>query len=200
MSHPLEPFIPHPDIRERHATVVRAPASIVFDAAQAFDMQSVPLIRATIRLRQVFLGSTRIERRPRPFLQEALAMGWGVLASEPGRAVVMGAACQPWLADVQFTSIATTDFAAYREPNRVKIAWTLEVEALATASARLATETRAVATDDEARRRFRRYWRWARFGIVAIRWAMLPAIRRQAERVWQAQAPSQRERGVGAGR
>jgi hypothetical protein len=163
-------------------------------------MQSVPLIRATIRLRQVFLGSTRIERRLRPFLREAVAMGWGVLASEPGRAVVMGAACQLWVADVQFTSIATTDFAAHREPNRVKIAWTVEVESLEAASARLATETRAVATDDEARRRFRRYWRWARLGIVAIRWAMLRAIRRQAERVWRASAPSRGERGVGAER
>lgn len=200
MSRLLEPFVPHPDIRERHATLVRAPASIVFDAAQAFDMQSVPLVRAIIRLRQAFLGSTRIERRLRPFLQEALAMGWGVLAPEPGRAIVMGAVCRPWLADVQFTPIATTDFAAYREPNRVKIAWTLEVDSLDAASARLATETRAVATDDEARRRFRRYWRWARFGIVAIRWAMLSAIRRQAETMSRAQAPLRRERGVGAGR
>jgi hypothetical protein len=189
LSHHLDPFIPHPDIRERHATVVHAPASIVFGAAQAFDLQSVPLIRATIRLRQMFLGSTKTERRPQPFLREALAMGWGVLASDPGRAVVMGAACQPWLADVQFRSITATDFAAYREANYVKIAWTLEVDSLGIASARLATETRAVAIDGEARRRFRRYWRWARFGIVAIRWAMLLAIRRQAERAWQAKSP-----------
>jgi hypothetical protein len=189
LSHPLDPFIPYPDIRERHATVVHAPAPIVFGAAQAFDLQSVPLIRATIRLRQVFLGSTKTERRPQPFLREALAMGWGVLADDPGRALVMGAACQPWLADVRFRSIAATDFAAYREPNHVKIAWTLEVDSLGSTSARLATETRAVATDGEARRRFRRYWRWARFGIVAIRWAMLPAIRRQAEKAWQGQSP-----------
>ena len=38
-----------------------------------------------------------------------------------------------------------------------------------------------VATDPDARQRFLRYWRWARFGIVLIRWLMLPAIRRQAE-------------------
>ena len=55
-------------------------------------------------------------------------------------------------------------------------------------SSTLATETRAVATDAEARARFRRYWRWARFGIVAIRWFMLPAIRREAERAWRIQS------------
>ena len=200
VNHPLDPFVPDPDIRERHTTVVGAPASIVFDTVQAFDMQSVPLIRATIRLRQVFLGSTQTKRRPQPFLQEALAMGWGVLASDAGRTLVMGAACQPWLADVRFSSVAAADFASYREPNRVKIAWTFEVESLGPARARLATETRAVATDGEARRRFRRYWRWARFGIVAIRWTMLPAIRRQAETAWQAQSWPQRGQGADSGR
>jgi hypothetical protein len=197
LSHHLDPFIPSPDIRERHTTVVRAPASLVFDTARAFDMQSVPLIRAIIGLRQLLLDSTRIERRPQPFLQEALGMGWVLLASDPGRAIVMGAACQPWLADVQFQPIPSTDFAAYREPNRVKIAWTLEAESLGAASARLATETREVATDGEAGRRFRRYWRWARVGIVAIRWVMLSEIRRQAERAWRAQS---RPPGASAGR
>lgn len=109
-------------------------------------------------------------------------MGWGKLASEPGRLFVAGAVCQPWLADVVFTPLPADQFAGYHEPNHVKIAWTLEVEPLTPTSARLVTETRAVATDTQAERRFRRYWRWARFGIVAIRWFMLPAIRRQAER------------------
>jgi hypothetical protein len=35
-----------------------------------------------------------------------------------------------------------------------------------------------------SRRRFLAYWRWARFGIIAIRWVLLPAIRREAERQW----------------
>ena len=112
-------------------------------------------------------------------------MGWGVLAREPGRCFVAGARCQPWLGDVVFTPVSPAEFAAYAEPNQVKIAWTLEVESLGPDSSRLATETRAVATDEAARKRFRGYWRWARFGIVAIRWLMLPAIRRQAERDWR---------------
>ena len=112
-------------------------------------------------------------------------MGWGLLASVPGRLFIAGARCQPWLADVKFAPIPAAEFPAFHEANQVKIAWTIEVESLGPTSARLATETRAVATDEESRRRFRRYWRWARFGIVAIRWFMLPAIRRQAERDWR---------------
>lgn len=99
-----------------------------------------------------------------------------------------GAQCQPWLADVTFTPVPPAEFASYREPNRVKIAWTLEVEPLGSTSSRLATETRAIATDAGARTRLRRYWRWAHFGIVAIRWFMLPAIRRETERTWGARS------------
>ena len=61
-----------------------------------------------------------------------------------------------------------------------------ETSAIDEARTRLATETRAVATDPAARERFLRYWRWARFGILPIRWLLLPAIRRQAEAEWKA--------------
>ena len=39
-----------------------------------------------------------------------------------------------------------------------------------------------MATDAGASDKFRRYWRFARFGIIAIRLLILPAIRRDAER------------------
>ncbi len=37
-------------------------------------------------------------------------------------------------------------------------------------------------TDDAARKKFRRYWRVFGMGIVLIRWLLLPALRREAER------------------
>jgi hypothetical protein len=108
-------------------------------------------------------------------------MGWGVLTEVPGRLFVAGAVCQPWQADVVFTPVTSDRFAAYAEPDRVKIAWTLEAEPLGPALSRFATETRAVATDAQARARFRKYWRLAGIGILAIRWLLVPAVRRQAE-------------------
>ena len=179
---PLDAFIPRYDARERHSIEVHAPAPDVFAAAEAFDFQSILPIRAIIRMREIVLRASHVAREPQPFLREAVAMGWGVLAREPGRLFIGGAWCQPWLANVKFTPIPPVQFAAFHEPNSVKIAWTLEVEPLTPKSARLSTETRVVASDSEARVRFHRYWRWARYGIVAIRWFMLPAIRRRAER------------------
>jgi len=67
----------------------------------------------------------------------------------------------------------------------VKIAWTLETDEIGSERARLATVTRAVATVTDARARFRRYWRWARSGILPLRWLLLPAIGRAAERRWR---------------
>jgi len=64
----------------------------------------------------------------------------------------------------------------------VKIAWTLEVEALEPAVTRLATETRVTATDAAARVKFRRYWRAFAVGILMIRRLLLHGVRREASR------------------
>jgi hypothetical protein len=106
--------------------------------------------------------------------------------------VVCGAKCQPWLANVVFSALRPEEFAPYSERDQVKIAWTLEAEEIEPNVTRFAQETRAVATDAGARAKFRRYWRWARFGIVAIRLLLLPAIRQAAEQRWAAERESGR--------
>jgi hypothetical protein len=79
----------------------------------------------------------------------------------------------------------------------VKIAWTLEAESLGPALSRFATETRVAATDEQARIKFRRYWRVFGIGIVMIRRLLLPVLRREAEREWKrSQAPAKREGSV----
>ncbi len=183
----LDRFIPAPDVRERFETTIRAPAAVVMQVAADFDMQSVRAVRAIFRLREALLGARRQPpRRPQGIVEETKNLGWGVLQDKPGRAVIMGARCQPWLADVRFSALDAQEFAAYSEADQVKIAWTLEAEPIAGDVTRFAQETRAVATDAGARRKFLRYWRWARFGIIAIRLLMLPAVRRTAERRWAA--------------
>jgi hypothetical protein len=181
----LDRFIAQPDARERFETTIRAPAALVMDAAASFDMQSLPPVRTVFRLREVLLGSARASpRRPQGILEETRQLGWGVLAEEAGHFVVCGARCQPWRANVEFSAIAPDAFAGYAEPGQVKIAWTLEAQAMSPDVTRFSQETRAVATDAESRIRFLRYWRWARFGIIAIRLLLLPAVRKAAEARW----------------
>jgi hypothetical protein len=188
---PLDRFIPRPDVRERFETTIRAPAEQVLQVAADFDMQSLRPVRAIFRLRESLLGSRpTAAREPMGILEETRRLGWGLLEAAPGRFVVCGARCQPWRADVAFTAIDPEGFAAYSEPEQVKIAWTLEAEPIAPGLTRFAQETRVVATDEAAREKFRRYWRWARFGIIAIRLLLLPAVRRAAERQHAAAARS----------
>jgi hypothetical protein len=180
----LDRFMPRPDVRERFETTIRAPAPLVMQVAADFDMQSITAVRWIFRLRERLLGAQAGPRPPRGLREETRRLGWGVLDEQAGRHLVCGARCRPWLADVKFTAIAPADFAAYAQPGQVKIAWTLEAHESAPRVTRFAQETRAVATDAASRRRFMAYWRWARFGIVAIRLFMLPAVRREAERQW----------------
>jgi hypothetical protein len=189
VSADLNTFLPDPDISKRHSVLVHAPAEVVFQTARGFDMTSVPLIRTIFQMRAQVLGARAGPTSTALTSEDLLRLGWATLAEEPGRLFVAGAACRPWLADVVFTPVPPDQFGAYAEPGRVKIAWTLEAEPLGYDRSRLTTETRAAGTDAEARRRFRSYWRIFGIGIVAIRWLLLPAIRREAERRWRAAAP-----------
>lgn len=181
----IDEFIPHAEIAERHETFVAAPADLVFDVAMEIDLRSIPIVAAIFRLREWILGGTPAPaERPRGIVAETLALGWGRLAESPGRELVMGAVAQPWLADVAFRSVPSDRFAAFAEPDLVKIAWTLEAEPIDATHSRFRTQTRALPTDESARRKFRRYWRGVGVGVVLIRWLALRAVRREAERLF----------------
>ncbi len=180
----VDRFIPMADVTECHETLVRAPADVVFDVAQHFDLQSIPLVRAIFWLRAKILRAAEPPARmfEQGLVAETKAMGWGILAERPGRELIVGSVSQPWKGNVSFTTVQSDHFAAYSQPDMVKIVWTLEAEPLGPALSRFRTETRVLATDEAARTKFGRYWRWAGLGIVLIRWLLLPALRREAER------------------
>ena len=118
----------------------------------------------------------------RGILDETLGQGFGVLAEDAGREIVIGAYCEPWRQDVVFRPLPPEEFAAFDEPGFVKIAVSLAAEPLGADSSRFVTRTRAVATDAEARRKFRRYWSRMSAGIILIRWFFLPLLKKQVER------------------
>ncbi|MEX2376062.1 MAG: hypothetical protein WD942_10840 [Dehalococcoidia bacterium] len=179
----IDRFIPRSDHGGLHEAMVRAPADLVFDVAWNLDLRAHPAVRAIFWLREKLLGGT-----PGPASQlkglvpETMSLGWGVLAHRPGRELVVGAVTQPWQANVVFRALPAQEFAAFAAPDFVKIVWTLEAEPIGPALTRFRTETRALPTDEDARRKFDRYWRFAGIGIHLIRVLTLPAVRRQSER------------------
>lgn len=185
---PLDRFLPDAEIRERFESTVDAPPAVVMAVAKAMTLEGLPAVRSIFRLRAILMGTGLGRPMPaRGLVADCLEMGWGLLEERAERLVIVGARCQPWIADVSFAAIPPAEFGAYAEPGQVKIAWTLETEPLDHERTRFSHETRVQATDAEARAKFRRYWRWARFGIVAIRYMLLPAVRREAESRWASQ-------------
>ena len=178
----LDRLIPDYDIVERHRVRVEAPPNETLAAAEHVDLTHSPLIRAIIKLRGLAMGAKRTEPdRPHGLIAETTSMGWRLLAEIPGREIVLGAATTPWLADVTFRPLAPETFAGFDEPGYVKIAWTLRADPAFPSGTMFQSETRAVATDADARDRFRRYWTRVAPGVVAIRWILLRLLKKAAE-------------------
>ncbi len=184
----LDGFLPAYEIREQHEIEVAAPVEVTYAIARQLDLQRSGLIHAIFTGRELLMGSEPTERERQPdFLSEVLALGWRVLAEEPGRELVLGAVTQPWEADVQFRGLAPEEFAAFNDPGYAKIVWTLAVEPTGQNSSIFRTETRVATTDPESRRRFRRYWSMVSPGVLLIRRETLRLVRREAERRVKAQ-------------
>jgi hypothetical protein len=179
----LDRFMPVYEVRERHQIHVAAPAATTLAAAREMDLLASPVVRALIKARELVLGAMPDTRsRPRGLLAEVQALGWGVLAEVSDRELVVGAATQPWKANVVFRALPPDEFAAFDEPEYVKIVWTLRADPVGPDESLFTTETRVVSTDPAARARFRRYWSCFSPGIILIRWVSLGPLKAEAER------------------
>jgi hypothetical protein len=179
----LDLFMPDYDVVDRHHVHVAAPADITLTAAAEMEFESNAVIRGIFKTREWILRAkpdTAI--RPRGFIGEMKSLGWAVLAELPGREIVAGAVTKPWEANPIFRALPPDEFATFSQPGYVKIAWTLCATPAGNNDSIFRTETRAVATDLEARKRFRRYWSFLSPGIIAIRRVIVPQVKAEAER------------------
>ncbi|HVH26114.1 MAG TPA: hypothetical protein VM818_05120 [Vicinamibacterales bacterium] len=179
----LDSLMPSYDVVERHSVRVAAPAETTFQAAVEMDLQQSPIVRAIFKSREWIMGSQPApDRGPGDFIEQMTRIGWGMLAEVPGREIVMGAVTQPWLADVVFRPLSPDAFATFREPDYVKIAWTLRADPVGSSESIFRTETRVATTDRRARAKFRRYWAFVSPGIILIRRLLLAPLKAEAER------------------
>ena len=188
----LDRFLPECEVIERHETRVAAPANVTYAAARVMSLASSPVVRAIFRGRELLMRASAANTRPdewppQSLIDEVLSIGWGVLAQEPGREIVLGAVTQPWKSDVKFRALPPDEFATFDEPGFAKIAWTIRAEAISPETSRFYTETRVATTDAEARKRFRRYWTMVSPGVRLIRRESLRLVRADAERRYRAE-------------
>jgi hypothetical protein len=179
----LDRVIPVPEVVDHHQVGIAAPPALVLATATGMQLLSLPIVRAVIRAREIALGG-RPDARPHPeaLLAQMLSIGWVVLAERPGEEIVLGAVTQPWQAAPVFRSVSRADFAAFREPGYVKIAWSLRAAPAGPEATRFHVETCVCTSDPQTRARFRRYWSYVAPGVGLIRVAMLRPLKREAER------------------
>jgi hypothetical protein len=183
---PLDDFLSDYDVNEVHSTRVAAPPEAVLAAARSVTPREVPLLVVLMALRRlpaaIARRSWRASRRPldAPLLDEFTRGGFFVLADRPDE-LVLGVVGRFWTADGGVRRLAPAEFAVFDEPGFAKAVVNFHASAVPGGSL-LTTETRIRATDEAARRSFRRYWRVVMPGSAAIRRAWLRALRKRAER------------------
>ena len=177
----LDVFMPNYDVAERHQIAVATSADVTFGALMDMSLDQSPIVRAIFKGRELLMGADT-GTVAGTVVDMTKALGWVLLAEMPGHEIVMGAVTRPWEPNVIFRSIPPDAFAAFHAPDYVKIVWTLRADAISDYSSIARSETRAVATDASARRKFR--WYWARFsaGIVLIRELSMRLVKKDAER------------------
>src|SRR5215203_4625828 len=153
---PLDEFLPDYDVNEVHSTRVAAPPDLVLTAVRELTSRDAPLVDQFTR------------------------GGFVVLAERPDELVV-GAVGRFWTSDGGVKRVSGADFVAFDAPGYAKAVMNFHARAVSGGTV-LTTETRIQGTDEEARRRFRRYWRVVMPGSAAIRRAWLQALRKRAER------------------
>jgi hypothetical protein len=183
---PLDEYLPDYDVNEVHSTRVAAAPDEVLAATRMVTSREVPLLVVLMTLRRLPAAVRRRRIAPvrraldAPILDQFTRGSFVVLADRPDELVVGGVG-RFWTADGGVEQVAAADFVAFDAPGFAKAVVNFHVREVPGGSV-LTTETRVQATDDAARRSFRRYWRVVMPGSAAIRRAWLRAIRKRAER------------------
>ena len=154
-----------------HAGVFPVPPQVCYQTARRLDYFQAPLIRTLIglrglpqRLADALTGhhSAAAPARPRLRLGDDMTgLGFILLGETPGVELVWGQVSRPWQPLAAPTGPPRTleEFAGFDQPGFAKIAFSLRVDAGGDGASILTMETRVALTDDQSRRRFRRYWR-----------------------------------------
>lgn len=179
----IDSFVPVPDAAEKHSIEIAANRQAVYRTLWTADLGGSWIVKGLLLLRSLpqFLlrPRTRRTRANRAItLQTLIDAGFGVLAEEPNREIVLGVTGPFWR---PVGNVLPFSEEAFRGPVRSGVAravWNFAVEEMDNGRTILSTETRIVCGDRSSRRKFRAYWLFVRPFSGLIRRLMLRAVRR----------------------
>jgi hypothetical protein len=184
----IEQYLPTFDVRDYREVRVVAPAETAYAVLRSLDLQRSWIVQALFAIRSLpsrLRGSTSPPPPSGTFLEQALAVGWVILAEAPGRELVAGAVTHPWRPVVTFQGLPPAEFLSFTTPGFTKIVWAIAARPVTPNVSVLSMETRVLATDPASRRKFRLYWCIVSPGVRLLRRIALNRTRRELERARQ---------------
>lgn len=187
----LDDFIPTYDHEIAISRVFRAPPEEIFNAVTNLDLFQLPLARMLLEARALpgRLVEVRARRQgqmttvePPTFrIRDLPARGWIPLGERPGMELVYGQVGKPWkgAGSAPDQPVTAGNFAAFAEPGFAKLAESTLVTPYGKTACVLTAESRVALTDEDSRRRFRRYWQAAGPFIRLMRPAIMRALARE---------------------
>lgn len=177
----IDSFAPNPDAVETHRIHINASPDAVYRALWTADLGSSLAIKFLLALRSA-PAFVLNPRKPLPrdrtiTLPTLIDAGFGVLAEQPGKEIVLGVSGRFWRPTGNLSPFNRPDFDAPVPRGLARAVWNFHVEGVDTQTT-LSTETRIICGDRRSRRKFLAYWFFVRPFSGLIRRIMLRAVRR----------------------
>lgn len=182
----IDSFLPVPHVSEKHSIEIAADQQTVYRALWTADLGGSWMIKGLLGLRALprlllHPGTHRPRTNTAITLRTLIDAGFGMLAEEPPREIVLGVTGPFWRPLGNVLPFKAEDFQGPVRPGLARAVWNFSVADTANERTRLSTETRVICGDASSRRKFRVYWLLVRPFSGLIRHLMLRAVRRACE-------------------
>jgi hypothetical protein len=165
------------DAVETHSITIDASVERVYEALWTADLGASSIIKVLLALRAMpGLISNRCPpqpRRARITLRTLIDSGFGILAENPGREIVLGVTGTFWRPTDNLSPFHREDFDSPVPTGLARAVWNFSIHESGIDQTILSTETRVICGDDASRRKFRAYWFFVRPFSGLIRRIML---------------------------
>jgi hypothetical protein len=202
----VDELLPIFDVSGELAVVVEAGADATWRALNNADLIGVgrrrPLVGTLGALRalpeivaDLLHGETPPAAPARLTLRDTTKLpanggGWILLGERPGQELALGLVGKFWRPVIQYADVDADQFTAFRAPGWAKTVYSLGVTALDDDHTLLRAVMRTAATDEQARRWFRRYWTLGvGSGAHILVHGLLEVVREDAETDGEATSP-----------
>jgi hypothetical protein len=169
----IDHHCPRFDVRESCELEIPADLEGVGKALRNLDLGESRIIRTLFRLRGLPEDGLRLEGLSR--------VGFEVLGRQPDDEITLGLIGRFWNWRERPRPFAPEEFREFSEPGYAKAAWNYKLVPLSETHVLLRTETRVQCTDEESRKKFRRYWWLVRPFSGLIRRRSLQIVRRNTQ-------------------